>query len=49
MVVLMGIVTVKVRLKALPHGSIHSKRRAYAVYYYRMELQLTNPELAAIT
>ena len=44
MEVLMGTGIARVRSRASPHGSIHSKRRDYAVYYYRMEPQLINHE-----
>jgi hypothetical protein len=47
-VVLMVTVTVRVHSRASPHGSIHSKRRVYAVYYCRMGLQLISHESAAI-
>jgi hypothetical protein len=41
---LMNTDIVKVHSRRSLHGSIHFKRREYAVYYYKTVLQLTRVE-----
>jgi hypothetical protein len=48
-VVLIVTVIVRVHSRRSHHRSIHLKRREYAVYYYKIELQLTSRESAEIT